>query len=348
MNHKRRILDAIGHRRPDRTPCGDLAITNDLLRALIGDAAQAELSPRERLGKVWTQLDADLVNVHQFPMRQVGRTDAGLPIFRSVLGDEHVITEGSSHLHRAALDDIAEAKDYQVPDPATCLTDDLDWWVARGVLFTFAQIMGPISALDWMLGTEDYLVWCMTNTQDVLGLSEKVVEYELSRARTFLDHGADAILIADDMAYNTGMFLPPAIMDELAWPIYKDMIRRIKQHRDVPVFLHTDGDIRSALPRIVECGFDGLHSLQPSASMDIEQVKRDYGDKLCLMGNLDLDRLMPFGSPDEVTAEARRLCETIGSDGGFILSTCNILIGAIPPENVRAMYRAVNIGSPSV
>jgi len=342
MTHKQRVTAAIEHRRPDRVPKGDLAIESGLLRALIGAEAFDRLGPNERLGEVWRLLDADLVNVHQFPMRRVGQTDDGLPVFRSVLGDEHVITEGSSHLHKAAIADIAEADDYAPPDPASCLTGTLDWFVANSDLFVFAQIMGPISALDWMLGTEDYLVWCMTDTPRVRLLSEKVIGCELSRAMTFLDRGADAILIADDIAYNRGLFLPPTIMAQLAWPIYHRMIGRIKAHRDVPVFLHTDGDIRTALGDIVACGFDGLHSLQPSAGIDIAQVKRDFGRRLCLMGNLDLDRLMPFAAPGQVQAQVRWLCEAIGRDGGFILSTCNSLIDAIPPENVLAMYGAVD------
>ena len=145
-------------------------------------------------------------------------------------------------------------------------------------------------------------------------------------------------MLADDMAFDTGLFLPPHIMDELAWPFYRQMIAAIKATGDVPVFLHTDGDIKAALPQIVDCGFDGLHSLQPSATMDIEAVKREYGDRLCLMGNLDLNELLPFGTPEQVAAEARRLCETIGSDGGYILASCNILTDAVPVENVRAMY----------
>ena len=171
-------------------------------------------------------------------------------------------------------------------------------------------------------------------------MSAKVVEYEISRARTFIDHGADAILIADDIAFNSGLFLPPHIMDELAWPIYKQMIAEIKAHKDVPIFLHTDGDIRKALVNIVDCGFDGLQSLQPSAGMDIAEVKREFGDKLCLMGNMDLDHLMTFGTPEQVAKQAQWLCDNIGADGGFILSTCNILTNSIPAANARAMYRA--------
>ena len=105
---------------------------------------------------------------------------------RAYFDEIRVIAEGSSHPHRAAISDIAEADEYQPPDPATCLSDTLDWFVAHSDLFVFAQIMGPISALDWMLGTEDYLVWCMTDTHRVRRLSEKVIEYELARATTAL------------------------------------------------------------------------------------------------------------------------------------------------------------------
>ena len=147
-------------------------------------------------------------------------------------------------------------------------------------------------------------------------------------------------MIADDIAYNRGLFLPPRLMERLVYPFYQAAICEIKAHRDVPVFLHTDGDIRAALDNIVDCGFDGLQSLQPSAGMDIAEVKRRYGDTLCLMGNLDLDRLMPFGTPEEIETQVRWLCESIGPGGGFILSTCNILINAIPPQNALAMSRA--------
>jgi len=302
------------------------------------------MTANERLLAACRRLGSDLVNLHQFPMQQVGETDSGVPICRSVLGDEHVMLPGSCRLHRPALADIAEAASYEPPDPATCLTGALDWFVAQSDLFTFAQIMGPVSSLDWMLGTEDFLVYCMTDTRLTRLLMEKVAGYETARARTFLDHGADAIMMTDDIAYNRGLFLPPRIMAELVWPLYQAMVREIKGHREVPVFLHTDGDIRTALPDIAACGFDGLHSLQPSAGVDIGKVKREYGDRLCLMGNLDIDYLMPFAAPAEVARQARWLCESIGRDGGYILATCNILTDAIPVENVLAMYGAAESG----
>ncbi len=340
MNHQERVLTAIGHREPDRVPKGELMVEGRLVEALLGEEQARSLAPFPRELAVRELLGMDLVHVHEFPMEQVGQSNRGNPIYRSVLGDEHEMTEGSSRLIRPALADIADAASYPVPDVATATTRKLDWFRDHSDLFLMCQIGGPVSSLDWMLGTEDYLVYCAGDPAAVRCLAEKVMEFEIARARLFLDHGAQAILIADDIAYNRGLFLPPRLMEQLAYPFYRDAIREIKAHRDVPVLLHSDGDLRAALPHIVECGFDGVQSLQPSAGMDIEEVKRRYGDALCLMGNLDLDRLMPFGTPEEVAAEVRRLCETIGPGGGFILSTCNILIDAVPPENALAMYRA--------
>lgn len=338
MTHKERMMATICHKQPDRTPRGELAIEDELVKSLLGKDRFDRLSSRERKLTVWQELGADLINVHQFPMQQVAETDDGQAICRSVLGDEHIITPHSYHLHRRAFEDISEAADYQTPSLDTILTDDLDWYVENSDLFTFAQVMGPISSLDWMLGTEDYMVWAMTDTEEIASVTAKVIAYETARACAFIDHGADAILLADDMAFNSGLFLPPHIMDELAWPFYKQMIAQIKACKDVPIFLHTDGDIRAAMPNIVECGFDGLHSLQPSAGMDIVDIKREYGDRLCLMGNVDLDNLLPFGTPQEVEQHVKCLCEDIGKGGGHILSTCNILTDAVPVDNVKAMY----------
>ena len=340
MDKKQRVISAIRHEQPDRVPKGDLAIENGLLRALIGDERFDESTEYERQLAARRVLGADLIDIHQFPMDEAGRDDRGFPIYRSALGDEHAITEGSSQLVKPALRDIADAATYRVPDLGQCRTEMLDWFRDHSDLFLLCQIGGPVSSLDWMLGTENFLVWCMTNTDEIIALARNVMKFEVGRAKIFLDRGADAILMADDIAYNSGLFLPPRIMERFVYPLWVDAVEQIKAHRDVPVLLHTDGDIRTALEPIVECGFDGLQSLQPSAGMDIEQVKRDYGERMCLMGNLDLDRLMTFGTPEEVEAQVRWLCETIGPGGGFILSTCNILVDAIPPENALAMYRA--------
>lgn len=66
--------------------------------------------------------------------------------------------------------------------------------------------------------------------------------------------------------------------------------------------------------------------------------KEKYGDKLCLIGNIDLDYIMTFASPEEVRENVRQTIRNAAGGSGFILSTCNILVDIVPVENAFAMY----------
>jgi uroporphyrinogen decarboxylase len=338
--HQQRVRDALSRVRPDRTPKGDLGVESKLERALAAAGGYNGDDPHQLRLAALRHLNADLAHLHEHPVTQIGTDLDGLPVFRGAFGEEFACGQYGHRLIRPSLAEAEAAFDYAAPSPDLATTGALDFFKAESDLFVSVQIGGPVSLLDWTLGMENMMVWSLTDTEAMVAYARKLMEFEIGRAQRFLDHGADMILLADDMAFNSGPLLPPASMEKLAWPFYADIIRRIKAHRDVPVFLHTDGDIRTLLDQIVACGFDGLQSLQPSAGMDIADVKRRYGHRLCLWGNLDLNRLLPFGTPAEVAEQTRWLCRNIGHDGGFILSSCNILIDAIPPENAVAMYRA--------
>ena len=340
MNRRERTFAAIRHHRPDRVPKGDLAIEGRLMRDLSEMGGYAGDDPLVRSLTAHQFLNADLVHIHEYPVNLIGNDSEGRPVYRGALGEEFACVEYGHQLLKPAIADPSEAFDYTAPNPDIASYDQFEFFKRESDFFLSAQIMGPVSSLDWTLAMEEMLVWCLTDEDAMVELARKMTDFEIERAKGFLDRGADMILIGDDIAYNSGPFLPPRSMEHIVWPIYTGMIRRIKAHRDVPVFLHTDGNINSLINNIVGCGFDGLQSIQPSAGMDIAAVKQTHGQHLCLMGNLDLDQLMPFGTPGEVADQVRWLCENIGHDGGFILSTCNILTDAVPAANALAMYRA--------
>jgi uroporphyrinogen decarboxylase len=340
MNSRERVLRAISHSRPDRTPKGDLAIEAKLELALAEAGAYLGDDANERRLAALRFLGADIAHVHDYPVQVIGADAQGRQLFRGAFGEEFAMGEYGHALTKPALSDPSEAFSYRMPSFDLFTAEKIDFFRQQQDMFISAQVSGPISSLDWGLGMENMMIWCLTEPNAMLAFARQMIEFEINRACFFLDHRADAILIADDIAYNSGPFMRPSTMERFAWPFYREMIERIKAHRNVPVFIHTDGDIRTLLPNIVKCGFDGLQSLQPSANMDILSVKHQYGDRLCLWGNLDLDWLMTFGATNDVAEQTRWLCRNIGDDGGFILSTCNILIDAIPLDNAVAMYRA--------
>ena len=90
------------------------------------------------------------------------------------------------------------------------------------------------------------------------------------------------------------------------------------------------------MPRLVEMGLDVLNPVQPEC-MDIARLKRDFGSRLTFWGGISTQQTLPFGTPDEVRAEARRVRDLMGAGGGYILSPAQSIQGGVPPENILAL-----------
>ena len=338
MTKRERVRNALAHRPVDKIPKGEIAILPGIANKLLGGGYSDGFQDFEREKAVRELLNIDFINVGDWPSKRVGTSEKGEPIFVSNYGEKYIDNGVSKHTIELPFEDIEESGDYPVPDIGNVSGDLIRRFAEETDFFVFAQIGGPISMVNELIGMEDYMVYSLTNTEEIKELAGKIMVYEIQKAKLFIDNGADGILLADDMAFNSGVFLPPYIMDEVAYPFYEEAIREIKAYKDVPIVLHTDGNINSVLPKIVELGFDGIQSLQPSADMDIGEVKEKYGDQICLIGNIDLDYIMTFASPEEVRADVEKTIRQAAKGSGFILSTCNALVDIIPVENVHAMY----------
>lgn len=339
MTKRQRVLAALQHRQPDQIPKGETWIDARLANRIMNTDYPLEYQSFERDKAIRDYLEMDLINVGDWPQQQIGISKRGNPIYRSNYGYEFEQGE-SKHVIRPPVDEIEKAYQYKKPDIANVDASLVKRYVSETELFVFAQIGGPVSMLDEMFAIEDYMVFCLTNTQEIAYITEKVMEYEVEKAKLFIDAGCHGIFFADDIAFNTGTFLPPYIMHEIVYPFYRNAVKEIKGYKDLPIVFHSDGNLNTVLDDIVACGFDGLQSIQPSAGMNIKSIKEKYGSDLCLWGNIDLDYIMSFAPPEEVKQNVKETIRIAGEGGGFILSTCNTMIDSIPEENVMAMMDA--------
>jgi uroporphyrinogen decarboxylase len=112
------------------------------------------------------------------------------------------------------------------------------------------------------------------------------------------------------------------------------------------VFHHDDGDMRKLLPRLVEMGIDLLNPIQwRCGDWDLERLKAEYGRRICFHSAVDNQQTLPFGSPQDVREEVRRLIRVLGSDRtGFICAPCHNLQAVSPVENIVALYETANRG----
>ena len=175
----------------------------------------------------------------------------------------------------------------------------------------------------------------------------RYVEWTLAVLEGFQDLGFDFVLSGDDLAFKTGPFFSPAVFREFFVP----GMRRVADAIHLPWIFHSDGYLFPILDDLLALGITGLNPIEP-LSMDIFELKRDYGDRLCLVGNIDVDTLSR-GTPEQVREEVHRKILALAPGGGYVASSSNTVPEYVKPENFAAMVDAIRdfgtypIGEPS-
>ena len=149
----------------------------------------------------------------------------------------------------------------------------------------------------------------------------------------------DAAEVTDDLGSQTA----PLISPETFRTFYRPQMQRfidLCHSFDIKVFHHDDGAIRPLLPDLVEMGIDILNPIQTQCpGMEMEGLKRDFGQDICFHGAIDNQAVLPFGSPEEVRAEVRHAIDALASDGtGYILAPCHNIQAVTSVESIIAMY----------
>lgn len=149
----------------------------------------------------------------------------------------------------------------------------------------------------------------------------------------------DIIKIGDDIGTQDSLLMSPRTYRRLLKPIHADFIAFIRERTPAKIFFHTDGDVFDLIPDFIEIGVDILNPIQTSAGKmaNLAELKQRYGTNLVFCGAVDTHHILPHGTPEEVRAEVRRVCEIMAPGGGYILSSVHTLMNEVPPENILAM-----------
>ena len=341
MLHRERVELALARKQADRPPKGEILIDTDYIE-LVEPGYTDEFSA---LKHVLDAYDLDLVckDLWRPAPEQIGTNDHGLPIYRDCWGVTYAYSPDGLLYSDFLIHKPAAADAYTFPDAGIYKADFLGRWKNESDRFVGGIVGGTFDNLIPLIGFDAIMFWTVEAPEALSTAAWKAARFNADLGEIIAAAGADFVLVADDMAYNSGTFVDPETMRSVFFPPMKWLVGEIHRRTSLPVFLHCDGNINAILDDIVECGFDGLQSLQPSAGMDIRRIKKDYGQKLCLMGNIDLNELLPYGTPEQITAHVKALAKDLAPGGGWILSTCNTLSRAVPPANAAAMYAAIDV-----
>ena len=152
--------------------------------------------------------------------------------------------------------------------------------------------------------------------------AQERVDKAIARAEGLKAHGElDGFALCSDYCFNKGPFLRPEKFAEFVTPYLKQLIGAYRE-MGFYVIKHTDGNIMPIIDQLVECKPHALHSLDPQGSVDIAEVKRLYGDKVCLIGNVNCG-LLNSGTDEDCVESARYALQHGMPGGGYIFSTSN-------------------------
>jgi len=163
----------------------------------------------------------------------------------------------------------------------------------------------------------------------------RYVDWQLVVTERLIGMGFDFLWTFDDVAFKSGPFCSPAAFREVIMPAF----RRSAEAITVPWIFHSDGNIMPLMEDLLTLGMRGIHPIEPGP-MDLATVKARYGHRLCIVGNVSVDRLSA-GSPSEVRQLVRHCIATGGPGGGYMISSSNSIPPYARPENVWAMAQAI-------
>ncbi len=198
-----------------------------------------------------------------------------------------------------------------------------------------------------MRGYEQWLVDSVSDTPFFEALLDHIADLYCAMVQPVLRAAGDAIdlvIICDDIAVQNGPLISPRTYRRLIKPRHARVFEAMRAATDARIVFHSDGSMRWGLPDLVDMGVDGFNPVQCSADdMDPVGLKRDFGRDILFWGSVDTQHVLPFGSPDDVRAEVRRMIDAFHHDGGFVLGSVHIIQKEVPPANVLAMAEAAHV-----
>lgn len=339
MTPRQRVLAALDRQKPDRTPCdfwAEPATWNRLLAHVGHD-------DRDRL------LDDLGVDVRHLEVAGPAERQLGDGVVENFWGERYIYRQTPWGPMRedtkGALADAQsfadlESFDWPTPDRFDygSLAEQCRRRSEHALLYGFADVwQRPALVRGW----EGMFVDMVERPDWVHFLGRKFTDFykeDYTRAAEATGGRIDLYLLISDLGSQQGPLISPAMFRRFVAPYIKEMADCI-HGLGGRVLYHSCGRIRPFIPDLIELGVDVLDPIQPvGPEMAPEQLKADFGDRLVFHGGIDMQHLLPHGTPDEVRREVRRYSETLGPDGGYILAPAHLFQPDVPPENILAVY----------
>jgi uroporphyrinogen decarboxylase len=189
---------------------------------------------------------------------------------------------------------------------------------------------------------EQLLVDMLEAPEFVDVLLDALTAFDLGILEEVLSLDIDGVMFGDDWGQQRGLIFGRRLWQRFIKPRITQLYAAVKRAGKA-VLIHSCGQIQELFPELIEAGLDVFNPFQPEV-MDPYQIKRQFGSRLAFLGGVSVQKLLPFGTPQQIRGEVRRLMDGVGAEGGFIIAPSHDMPGDIPLENLVAFVEAVHNG----
>ena len=338
MTSRERVLAALRREVPDRVPWMEGIVGNGIASAVCGEPINVDWSvapdgfPKqsgaelaEEQKKVNRVFGKDNIQFSAFApifAHKMQKADDGSPV---IVGDGMIRTR----------EDLESTFRLPSPEDRSFVANAREFVAHKGDYCACACIRLGIGATLLSMGIEAFSYAMVDDPQLIVDVHNAYADWTRDVVPVLEDVGFDVIWAFDDVAFNSGPVFSPRFYVEHILP--KE--RAVASTFSLPLITHSDGDMTPLLDVWLELGQAAIHPIQPDV-MDINEVKRKYGQRVAIVGNIFMDDLV-HKQPADIETQVKERIETIGGGGGYIISSSNSLTDDMKPDNVRAMIQAI-------
>lgn len=341
---KQRVMTALDHHRPDRTP-------RDYLGTPEADEKLKTHFQTDDMDVVLEKLGVDLRVIEPVYVGPTlrrwedGRFENFWGQVRKPVRNEAGIYNEAAEFPYAGFTSVSDVERFRWPSrdwfDCSTLAAQCDKYADYAIVYGSPGNMDLINGTAYGMGVENVLLGIGLDDPIVYACMEKRFRscYDISqKALQAADGKIDIFWIGDDYGTQNGLLISPQKWRQLFFDKLKTMCG-LGHDYGAKVMLHSCGSTRPIWPDLIEAGVDIYDTVQPeAANMDPAGLKREFGNQLCFHGAISTQKTLPFGRPKDVAAEVKLRIETVGKDGGYIIAPAHNIQPDTPLENILAMY----------
>jgi uroporphyrinogen decarboxylase len=366
LSSRERVIRTFNRREADKLPVdfGGTVVTCMDLRAHIKlkkhfgiedqtsdriiDYTMGTVEPCERLGRMFGS-DFRRISLNFAPPKIIGGTfENGFGMIFKKAEPHEYFDLIYSPMQNAGISDISNLKTPDPDDPslyfglsdkAKDLYENSDY-----ALTADFGVPGFYETSQKLRGYENLACDLIDNTGFVTALYDRLLDLQERFFENYLSHVGkyvQAIGYADDLGMQDRPQVSPETYRKIIKPYHKKIFGFIHERTDAKILLHSCGAVFPLIGDFIEAGADILNPVQVTAKdMEPQRLKDAFGEKIIFWGGIDEQRILPLGSPKEISAEVQKMIDIMGKNGGYVIAPGHNIQDDTPPENIAAMYEA--------